>query len=78
VKNKPVICSIGASVLHSTPLRPGLDGVLRRIPDLLAPDDILESEGSTIVHDPFRDGFSNIGPHLGAVLAILLATGKAD
>jgi hypothetical protein len=59
-----MICSDGASVLHLPPLRPGLDRVLRWIPDLLTPDDVLESERSTVVHDPFRDGLSDSGPYL--------------
>lgn len=64
MKNKPVIVSDGASVLHIPPLRPGLDGISRRGPDLLTPDDVLEAERSPVVHDPFSDGFSGSGPHL--------------
>jgi hypothetical protein len=59
-----MICSDGPSVLHLPPLRPWLDRVLRGIPDLLTPDDVFESERSTIVHDPFSDGLSDSGPHL--------------
>lgn len=59
-----MIRSDGASILHCAPLRPRFDGVQRRIPDLLAPDDVFEAEGSTVVHDPFGDGFSGRGSHL--------------
>lgn len=59
-----MICSDGASVLHVAPLRPRHDRVLRWVPDLLTPDDVLEIERGAIVHGPFRDRFSNRGADL--------------
>ena len=43
------------AVLHGTPAGPGLDLILRRVPNPLAPDDILEVEGGAVVHDPLGD-----------------------
>lgn len=38
-----MIRSHRSTVLHRTPLRPWLHGVGARVPDLLAPDDVLEA-----------------------------------
>jgi hypothetical protein len=64
-----VVGGDGPSVLHSSPLRPWLDRVYRRIPDLLSPDDIFELQRNTIIHDPFSDRCPTRGRHLEAVLA---------
>jgi hypothetical protein len=66
----PVVGGDGASILHLSPLRPWLDRVLRRIPDLLSPDDIFESKRSTIIHDPFSDRRSARGRHLKGSVSI--------
>jgi hypothetical protein len=65
----PMIVGDRPSILHWSPLRPWHDRVSRRVPDLLSPDDIFESQRSTVVHDPFSDRFPNLGRHLQAVLA---------
>lgn len=52
-----------ASVFHLLPLSPVPDS-LAGFPDLLTPDDIFDILSGSVSHDPFRDGFSGLGPHL--------------
>ena len=49
----PVILSVIAPVSHLSPRNPRPDWVPGRIPDLLAPDDVLEVEQPTVLHHPF-------------------------
>lgn len=51
----PVVRSQRPTILHSSPARPTLLLILRRAPDLLAPDDILEAERVAVLHYPFGD-----------------------
>ena len=51
----PVIRRDGSSVLHSSPSRPWLHLVSRRIPDLLAPDHVLQVQRLSVVHYPLCD-----------------------
>ena len=53
--NVPVILCDIAPILHSPPAGPRADTILRRIPDALTPDDILEIQRRAVVHYPFRD-----------------------
>ena len=44
------------TVLHRAPLAPRLGRAIRGdMPDLLAPDDILQIDGGALFHDPFGD-----------------------
>lgn len=72
----PVICSDGASVFHQPPRRPRLDGILGRTPDPLSPDDVLESESTAVVHNPFSDGSSAFGSHLKVGVVSHVRIGK--
>lgn len=60
----PVVSSDRTSVLHSSPSGPWPDGITRWAPDLLAPDDVLEVETRTVVHDPFGDTTALLGAYL--------------
>lgn len=64
-----MVRSDGTSVLHQSPLRPGLDRVLGRTPNPLTPDDILESESTAVVHNPLSDRCSGGSRDLHTELA---------
>lgn len=53
-----MVLSDTLTVLHGAPVLPGRHLVPRRVPDLLAPDDILDIVGGGVVHDPFGDVIS--------------------
>ena len=59
-----MICSDRPSVLHATPLSPWLDGIFTGGPDLLSPDDILETQRGTVVHDPLSNAATALRSHL--------------
>ncbi len=63
-QDTPVIGSNGTSIFHSSPLRPRFDTVCARVPDFLTPDNILEVERTTIVHDPLSNRLSRGSPDL--------------
>ena len=54
----------GTSVLHSSPSGPWANSITRWAPDLLAPDDVLEVESPTVVHDPLGDTTAGLGAYL--------------
>lgn len=45
----PVVLGQVTPVLHRPPAGPSTDGVLRGVPDLLTPDDVLEVERRAVV-----------------------------
>lgn len=51
----PVVGGQITTVLHGAPAGPGLLLVLvgADVPDALAPDDVLQSQGAAVLHDPF-------------------------
>jgi hypothetical protein len=51
----PVVGGDRSTIFLGTPVVPGSDSVTRWTPDPLAPDDILDIECATIVHDPLGD-----------------------
>lgn len=57
----PVVLGIVAAVLHNAPVGPASLGVPRRIPDALAPNDILEIESAAVLHDPLGNGLAFVG-----------------
>lgn len=59
-----MIFSNGTSIFHSSPLRPRFDTVYARVPDFLTPDNILEVERATVVHDPLRNRLPRGSPDL--------------
>lgn len=56
-----MVLSDGPSILHLSPLRPRLDRVPGRIPDLLTPDDVFEVKFVAMIHDPLGDGTTSFG-----------------
>lgn len=52
----PVVLSDITTVLHRPPVVPaGRGTILADTPDLLAPDDVGDAHGGSILHDPFGD-----------------------
>ena len=51
----PVIRGDVSTIFHRRPVGPGSLFIAVGFPDVLAPDDILEIEGITILHGPFGD-----------------------
>lgn len=60
----PMILGNRPTILHSPPRSPALDRVDRRVPDL-APNNILEVEGTPVVHNPLSDLATGYGKNLG-------------
>ena len=51
-KYLPMVLGNIPTILHRPPRSPALDAINRRVPDLLAPNDILEIQSPTVVHNP--------------------------
>lgn len=54
----PMVLSNAIAVLHGAPALPGTNLISRRVPNLLAPNDILDIVCASTVHDPFGNVIS--------------------
>lgn len=61
-----------ATILHGPPRSPALDRADGRAPDLLIPNNVLEVEGTPVIHDPLSNLAARLGKDLLAIVGCQL------